>query len=612
MKIPFLSKTEPTVDDKLSGSPDNKAKVRKMIEDLQKYQTSKRQLDQKIVENEKWYMSRHWELVRKKDQDAPDPVSAYLFNTIANKHADIMDNYPAPNVFGREKQDEAESIMLTSVIPCIFDNIEYRDTYSDAGWEKLKHGFSVFSVLWDTSLENGLGDIAVNLVDPLNIYWQPGIRKIKQSKRVFALDLVDKEHIEEQYPDLDAKKIEGKQIIKIARYSIDENIDITHKILIVDCYYKAKNANGKTVIHLCKFIDENTILFMSEDDPQYQESGYYQHGSQPFEIDVLFPEKESPVGFGFIDILKSPQIYIDKLDELISVNAFKSGKIRHFMKEGTVVDPADVQDYSKEVILCSTVPDDEHIKSFQVKPLQSFIPHHRQFKISELKDISGQNEFNRGEGGMGVTAASAIMALQEAGNKLSRDMNDSSYRRQSAIAYLVIELIRQFYDEERKFRITGVNNDLEYVSYSNANIKEQPIQIPGTEVSGMYRKPVFDIKIEPEKKSPFSQAAHNEIAKEMFSMGLFNPEQAEPALICLTMMQFEGKEKVMKQIKDNSALLQALKQIKAQMDAAQRENYKLRAIVQSYTGQDMGVDMEGLQQAQAQKQPVPEGMSFNG
>ena len=53
-----------------------------------------------------------------------------------------------------------------------------------------------------------------------------------------------------------------------------------------------------------------------------------------------------------------------------------------------------------------------------------------------------------------LTAASAIAALQEAGSKLSRDMLKSSYRSFAKECYFIIDLMRQFYDESRVYRIT--------------------------------------------------------------------------------------------------------------------------------------------------------------
>ena len=63
---------------------------------LQKYKEGKHNLEQRIVENEQWFKLRHWECMRKSETNPVEPSSGWLFNAIANKHADAMDNFPRP------------------------------------------------------------------------------------------------------------------------------------------------------------------------------------------------------------------------------------------------------------------------------------------------------------------------------------------------------------------------------------------------------------------------------------------------------------------------------------------------------------------------------------
>ena len=88
---------------------------------------------------------------------------------------------------------------------------------------------------------------------------------------------------------------------------------------------------------------------------------------------------------------------------------------------------------------------------------------YRQSRIEELKEISGNRDMTQGGTTGGVTAASAIAALQEAGSKLSRDMLKSAYRAFSRQCYLMIELMRQFYDEQRIFRIVGPSGENQFL-----------------------------------------------------------------------------------------------------------------------------------------------------
>jgi len=75
------------------------------------------------------------------------------------------------------------------------------------------------------------------------------------------------------------------------------------------------------------------------------------------------------------------------------------------------------------------------------------------------------------------------------------------------------------------------------------------------------RKPVFDIKVSAQRKSPFSTLSQNELAKELYSGGFFNPEMAQQALIALDLMEFEGKDKVIQKVQENYQMFMYQQQV---------------------------------------------------
>ena len=184
--------------------------------------------------------------------------------------------------------------------------------------------------------------------------------------------------------------------------------------------------------------------------------------------------------------------------------------------------------------------------------------------MDELKEISGNRDISQGGTSGGVTAASAIAALQEAGSKLSRDMLKSAYRAFAKECYLVIDLMRQFYDEERVFRITGEKGQNVFVQFSGAALRAVPAaSVGGVELGS--REPVFDITISAAKKSTFSRLTQNETAKECYQLGFFNPANADAALAALEMMDFEGIEKVRQRVRQNGTLAKQLQMAQQQL-----------------------------------------------
>jgi hypothetical protein len=539
--------------------PIGREQVQKAALTLNRYKEGKANLERKIVDNEQWYKIRHWECMRDKASDV-QPSSAWLFNSIANKHADAMDNFPSPNILPREEGDKGEAEMLTSIIPVVLDQCDFEETYSEVMNYKLKTGAGVYGVFWDKSKLNGLGDIAINKVDLINLFWESGITDIQKSRNVFHVELADNDLLMESYPQLQGKL--GGASMDVTKYVYDDKVDTSNKSAVVDWYYK-KSVNGKTVLHYCKFVNDE-VLYATENDPNLAQRGWYDHGMYPFVIDPLFRIEGSIAGFGYIDVGKDTQAYIDRGNQAIMQNMLANAKPRHFIRTDGAVNEEEYADMSKDFIHVDGNLGQDSIVPVQGKPLNDIYVSVINNKVDELKETTGNRDISTGGTTSGVTAASAIAAMQEAGSKLSRDNNKASYRAFRKVCLMVVELIRQFYDMPRQFRIMGENGMARFVQYSNAGIQPQHQGTDFGQDMG-YRLPLFDIEITAQKQSPYSKMSQNELALQFFGQGFFNPQMADQALACLDMMDFDRKNFVMQKISENGTMYQQIIQLQQQM-----------------------------------------------
>lgn len=530
--------------------PIGEQEIIKANKTLEEYSRGKKILENKILENENWWKLKQWENAPN-EKDKETPASAWVFNSLANKHADIMDNFPEPVFLPQSEDDKDLARTLSDIMPCILRNANFEQEYSDGSWYKLKQGAAAYIVDWDNSKLNGLGDVAIKHIDLLNLFWETGIKDIQDSRNFFNIEFVDKDLLLEKYDHLENTLSDSQ--LKIPKYTgIDSQELDAEKAMVVDWYYK-DNINGRTVVHYVKYVN-NQLIYASENDPTYAEVGYYNHGLYPIVIDNLFPIENSPVGFGYIDIMRQPQLYIDRLDKHLLDNAAIHSKPRWFTRRG-LIDLDKAADLDQVFIeVDASVLDENNMRQFKPSPIPSFVENQIVRKVEELKETSGNRDFSQGGTTSGVTAASAIAALQEAGSKLSRDMIKTSYRGARSINYLSFELVRQFYTEERTFRITGPDNKFNFVKFDNRNIAEQSFTGPDNSIQ--YKKPEFDINIQAQRKSPFVKAAQNETAKELFGMGIFNPQLAEQALIMLDMMDFEGIDDIKQKIQAQAQMIQ--------------------------------------------------------
>lgn len=556
--------------------------IRAAAQRLQKYKAAKADLESRIVEDEQFFKLRHWQQKATRDEINP---TAWLWNVILSKHADMMDGYPEANIRPKERGDTDEARMLSSIVPVVYEANGFQKTFSRCSWYKLIKGTAVYGIFWDPSKLQGRGDISIEKVDILNLFWEPGIVNIQQSREVFHVVLIDKDKISQIYPQLkDKSSYSGFDTTK---YIYDDTVDTSDKIVVVDWYYK-KFQDGKTILHYCKFVDD-VVLYATENeteqptepavdqngkpiiDPETGEQlmritgqstaerGWYDHGQYPFVFDPLFVIEGSPCGYSFIDICKSTQEDIDLLNHAIVKNALMGSRPRFFVRNDSGINEEEFADYSKDFIHVEGTLGDDSILPITFSSLPAIAVNILNNKIDELKETSGNRDVNNGSSSAGVTAASAIAALQEAAGKTSRDSLASTYESYKEITYQVIELIRQFYDTTRQFRIVGEDGRDEFVDYSNENIKPQQVEEFGVDLG--YRIPQFDIEVSAQKATAYSKMSQNELSLQFYQAGIFNPQNADQALACLEMMDFNHKQEVIDRVQQNVTLQQQVSQL---------------------------------------------------
>ena len=547
--------------------------VRKAHGILMEYKNGKKNLEARVIANEQWYKLRHWEYIRDgKEKHQVEPVSAWLFNSLQNKHADAMDNYPMANILPREETDKPEAQKLTAIVPVVMEQNDYEQVYSDTWDDKLRGGTGITGVFWNPQKLGGLGDIEICQMDVLNLFWEPGITDIQKSPHFFSVELWDKDQLKATYPQvIDLGTGDGGVL---SQYVKDDDVKTENKCLVVDWYYK-KRIGARTVLHYCKYVGQ-TVLFASENDPQYAQRGWYHDGEYPFEFDPLFKVKQSPCGFGYIDVAKYAQQYIDEGDQDLWKNLKANARPRYLSRNDSGINEEEFSDLSKDIVHYEGSPED--LIPIKGAGLSGVYVTLKQNKIEELKEVTGNRDVSTGGTTSGVTAAAGIAAMQEAGSKLSRDGNKASYRRHRRIVTMVIERIRQFYDHSRCFRILGPNGQEAYTRYDNSKIR---LQQTGT-IDGKptYRLPVFDVEISAQKQNPYSRLSQNELAIQFYNSGFFNPQMADQAIACLELMDFDRKQFVIDKIQTNAMLFQQLQQ-------AQQRILQLSQLVDKLTGSNL-------------------------
>lgn len=547
--------------------------IRKASEILRKYKEGKARLEAKIIANEEFWKLRQWNYMNDGKDDFK-PATAWLWSCIQSRYSDAMDSYPTCNFQPRQQDDKGEAKKLSSIVPVILEQNRYEETYSDVVWYTLKHGGSVQGIFWDGSKHNGLGDISIKKIDFINLFWESGVTDIQESQNVFNTELVSNSILEQVYPQCKGKL--GTNTVTLAKYLYDDKVDVADKSVVVDWYYHTY-VKGKKTLQYVKFVND-VVLYATENeiarpervevDPQtgipltipqgesMAERGLYDHALYPFVPMALYPVEGSICGYGLTDIGRDTQIQIDKLNKAIIDNAVIGSTPRYFIKNDGSVNEKEYADMSKDFVHVEGQLGEENIRTIDTKPLDGIYVSVLEQKIEELKYVTSNQDTNNGVAPSGVTAASAIAALQETAGKNARSSNKTFHRAFREVCYQVVELIRQFYDIPRTFRIVPDGMGEQFVQYDNAGLVAQKQTTMGMDMG--LRVPEFDIEVTSEKANPYKKMEINELALSFYKSGFFNPQLTDQALACLNMMDFTKKEEVMQRISANGTMQEML------------------------------------------------------
>ena len=659
------------------------SRLREFTAVLQKYKSGKAALERRVVAAENWWKLRNrFEESRSgvHSETGFQSESGWLHNVIVSKHADAMDAFPEPVILPREPGDREQAKLLAAVLPCILEQNRFEQTYDHAMWQKLKTGTACYRVVWDPEKYGGLGDIAIERVDLLNLFWEPGVNDIQKSKYFFCTHLEDEDALQTRYPQLKGRLRSNPFLA--TRFVYDDAVSLEGKATVIEVYYKKPQPDGSTVLHYCKYVGD-TVLYATEnealalpaassdlsfrtsdrvtgvgirtpggqaDDTDREErivprradptavcalprndrdgaervspaspvlaaetggaglprqrkkegadtqlsaqagsgaervspaspvlaaepsgaglprqrkkegadtdfspeggkevervssdaAGLYAHGKYPFVFDPLFPVEGSPCGYGFVDLCANNQTAIDLMRTAFVKNALVGATPRYFERVDGSVNEEEFLDLGRPLVHVSGNLGEDSLRQIGFAGLPGAYLAVLESTIRELRETSGNTETSTGTVHAGVTAASAIAALQEASSKGSRDSARASYRAFAEIVELCIELIREFYTLPRQFRITGSFGE-DYVSFSNIALQPRPLPAVGGLELGL-SAPVFDVKVAAQRRSAYSRLSQNELAMELYRLGLFEQGRETQALQCLELMDFDGKD----------------------------------------------------------------------
>jgi hypothetical protein len=180
---------------------------------------------------------------------------------------------------------------------------------------------------------------------------------------------------------------------------------------------------------------------------------------------------------------------------------------------------------------------------------------------TDIKQDSGQNQFTRGETAGGVTAASAISALQEAGGKITRLRTNVLNQGFRGIVEQVMWLISQFYDKNRVMFVTGGREGVA----TQREVKADPKRLFGKQNSDHMPPPPYTVQVQIQRRNPLRQQAQNELFMQAYSMSA-QAGQYFPLSVLFELLHVDGKERILPVLKQNETTQRQMQEMQATIE----------------------------------------------
>ena len=485
----------------------------------------------RLEEAERMYFGDHWHLVPELDPNEPRPVTPVLQSTVENIAADLIDLMPEASILARTPEDENAARLTEALIRENHASNCYEREYRQLCHDLLVGGYMVQEVGYDPSLFGGFGGAFIRHADNMGILFDPLCSDIQEGRAVIKFGLRTIEWLKARFPMFEgesdgysAKRLPHDVLLGANRHKC---------ALLLEFWWREYDEDtGASRLHMAQLTGGKVVA----DSRRAKPEGYFSHGKYPFIVTALYPRKGSCLGYGLVDMFKRQQQYADKLDQIVLKNALMASHNKLLVTHASGFDTDDLRDWSKEVHTGESL---NGITWFTTPPLPAYIMQYIQLMRETIKDESGANDFSRGGIAGGITAASAIAALQEMSSKRSRMISAQMHEAYREAVRLEIEVERELNILPRTVYFT-VDGERTSGLFDSGTLKRR---LPG----GKMQPIDFSVLIKVQKQNRWSVLGQNELVLQMLSLGVLTSEQA------VELMHFEGKELVLKRAKQNAA-----------------------------------------------------------
>lgn len=505
--------------------------------------------DQLSEEHEQMRRARMLRARRPDEQSRTAPTGNTLGSCVDNMIADQMDNLPEAVMLPEREETARSAEEMDDVVSFVLYRAGWPGKYQTLMEDAIVTGTGVAQVFWDEDMEDGEGMVNVLAWHPEDFYSDPMYEDMQDGRGCFKATRTSVAWVEQHYP-------QAKGYVTGDEYAKEEADDRQTpegdtRVTLLEFWYKQYDAATKrTHVHMAQ-VAGRALLFSTETgygaERTYPE-GLYAHGEYPF---VLYKYRDAwrkPFGTGLIHDYYDTQTAIDRYAKYIDDNARESSVQRHFIRRGSGVNPDDVADMRKTIIEWEGNDIREVMQTVQAEPINGQVYEMMRYLADTMKQDCGQNQFTRGEGGLNVTAGTAIHYLQEAGGKITRWHSERFKDAFRKMVEQILWVLSEYMEPGRKMRIIGGWN-------SSGGMRERIIELVAPDRrGGALPRPAYTVRVQVQRGNPNQIQTDNEFLMQAVKICADAGTPLPPETVIRLMEGYRNKDGVLRAMRENAPL----------------------------------------------------------
>ena len=388
---------------------------------------------------------------------------------IESQVAELVDGQNDILVKGTGPSDQPFAKDVNHILNFVWRKNKMVVKFDEAERDRLNLGSVTWKVYWDPDAMRGRGlpvmaPVAIDLFLPDARVTNP--RELQKGDYCIELIPMTTRQLRKQF-GAKGKLVQGNGLVmsneaRVFDDSSNNNPVMRDQVMVIEYWEKDDDDKLRRV-----YCTEDVILADSFDEGH---ESFYAHGKFPYVTIPCYLRKGKYWGMSDTEQLIPIQDLINDLDDQIVTNARMTGNNQTVVATSSGIN---LKKWTNKPGLKIPSKDVQGFKQVVPYHIPAYIPQRRDKAFQESEVVSGRSDITEGRRSGSLRAASAVLAMQEAGSRRANHKKLMNQEGFSEVLEMVLEYVKEFMTEEQAFDITE-NGNTEYLWFRGSDLNKIP------------------------------------------------------------------------------------------------------------------------------------------